>query len=159
MPHLTNWFSVLENCTVGISSDMLHPPAPSGQTETKPAMSKTPPVIPTVTETTPPPHVYVCSADLHQCTKVPLKIHSVDTGTVNTQVQTYAQIPIYAQIPAMSSYLLYSSLMFCCSQAPCSAMISITPVLGRDTNYFHKPSNISEGSNEVAAFDLLAQVS
>ena len=25
--------------------------------------------------------MYVCSADLCQCTKVPLKIHSVDTGT------------------------------------------------------------------------------
>ena len=60
---------------------MLHPPAPSGQTETKPAMSKTPTVIPTISETDPPPHVYVCSADLCQCTKVPLKICSVDTGT------------------------------------------------------------------------------
>ena len=81
MPCLTNWFSVLENCTVGITSDMLHPLAPSGQTETKHAMSKTPPVITTVSETDLPPHVYVCSADLHRCTKVPLKICSVDTGT------------------------------------------------------------------------------
>ena len=81
MPRLTNWFSVLENYTVGITSDMLHPPAPSGQTETKPAMSKTPPVIPTISETNPPPPVYVHSTDLCQCTKVPLKIHSVDTGT------------------------------------------------------------------------------
>ena len=81
MPRLTNWFSVLENCTVGITSDMLHPPAPSGQTETKPGMSKTPPVIPTASETDSPPHIYVCSADLRQCTKVPLKIRSVDTGT------------------------------------------------------------------------------
>ena len=60
---------------------MLHPPAPSGQTETKPAMSKTPPVIPTISETNLTPCVYVRSADLHQCTKVPLKICSVDTGT------------------------------------------------------------------------------
>ena len=81
MPCLTNRFSVLENWTVGITSDILHFPAPSGQTETKPAMSKTPPVIPTASETDPPPHIYVCSADLCRCTKVPLKIHSVDTGT------------------------------------------------------------------------------
>ena len=60
---------------------MLHPPAPSGQTETNPAMSKTPPVIPIVSETDLPPRVYVCSADLRRCTKVPLKIRSVDTGT------------------------------------------------------------------------------
>ena len=80
MPHLTNQFSVLENCTVGITSDMLHPPAPSGQTETKPTMSKTSPVIPTISETDLPPHVYVHSADLHWCTKVTLKICSVDTG-------------------------------------------------------------------------------
>ena len=58
MPHLTNQFSVLENCTVGITSDMLHSPPLSGWTETKPAMSKTPPVTPTVSETNPPPHVY-----------------------------------------------------------------------------------------------------
>ena len=49
---------------------MLHTPAPSGQTETKPAMSKTPPVIPTISETDLPPCVYVHSADLRQCTKV-----------------------------------------------------------------------------------------
>ena len=60
---------------------MLHPPAQSGQTETKPAMSKTPPVIPTISETNLPPHVYVRSTDLRRCTKVPLNICSVDTGT------------------------------------------------------------------------------
>ena len=81
MPRLTNWFSALENCTVGITSDMLHPPAFSGQTETKPAMSKTPPVIQTASETDSPPRIYVRSADLRRCTKVPLKIRSVDTGT------------------------------------------------------------------------------
>ena len=44
-------------------------------------MLKTPPVIPTVSETNPPPCVYVHSADLRRCTKVPLKICFVDTGT------------------------------------------------------------------------------
>ena len=79
----------------------------------------------------------------------------------------------------MSSYPLYSSLLFCHSQAPisvtakrpspsqpsahlrhsqapCPATISVTPVLSWDANYFHKPSNISEGSNEVATLDLSA---
>ena len=87
MPRLTNWFSALENCTVGITSDMLHPPAPPGQTETKPAMSKTLPVIPTASETDSPPRIYVRSADLRRCTKVPLKIRSVDTGTPLTSHQ------------------------------------------------------------------------
>ena len=63
MPRSTNRFSVLEKCTVGITNDMLHPPTPSDLTETKPAMSKTPSVIPT-TETDLPPRVYVRSADL-----------------------------------------------------------------------------------------------
>ena len=44
-------------------------------------------VIPTVSETDPPPHVYVHSTDLCQCTKVPLKICSVDTGTPLTSHQ------------------------------------------------------------------------
>ena len=83
---------------------------------------------------------------------------------VNTQVQTYTQIPIHAQIPAYvqlpalfqphvpsqpSTHLHHS-------QAPRPATISITPKLSQDTNYFHKPSNISKGSNEATAFDLLA---
>src|SRR3979490_3618023 len=28
----------------------------------------------------PPPHIYVCSADTRRCTRVPLKVQSVDTG-------------------------------------------------------------------------------
>ena len=80
MPCSTNQFSVLEKCTVGITNNMLHPSTPSELTETKPAMSKTTSVIPT-TETDLPPHIYVCSADLCQCTKVPLKVFSVDTDT------------------------------------------------------------------------------
>ena len=56
----------------------------------------------------------------------------------------------------MSSYLLYSSLVFHHSQVPCPAMISVTPMLGRDANHFHKPSNIFKGGNEAATFDLLA---
>ena len=56
----------------------------------------------------------------------------------------------------MSSYPLYSSLMFHCSQAPLPATISIIPMLSQDANYFRKPSIISEDGNEVAAFDLSA---
>ena len=56
------------------------PPFPIlGQTEIKPAMPANNPTIPT-SEGQPPPHIYVCSTDTHRCTRVPLKIHSVDMG-------------------------------------------------------------------------------
>ena len=56
----------------------------------------------------------------------------------------------------MSSYPLYSSLMFCHSQVPFPATISVTPMLSWNTNYFHQPSNTSEGGNEAAASNLSA---
>ena len=56
-------FSVLEDCTIEITNEMLHPPAIPDQTESKPTMPQTPPTIPTV-ENDPSPHVYVHSADL-----------------------------------------------------------------------------------------------
>ena len=43
-------------------------------------MLQTPPSIPIVENGT-SPHVYVCLEDLWQCTKVPLKVFSVDTGS------------------------------------------------------------------------------
>ena len=73
MPRSTNPFSALETCTVGITRDMLHTPQITDQTETKPAMSQSPP------ESTQPAY-YVRSTDLRRCTKIPLKVHSVDTG-------------------------------------------------------------------------------
>jgi transposase InsO family protein len=79
MPRSTNRFSVLETCTLGITSDMLHPLSIPDRTETTPVMPPTPPTIPTL-ESDPPPRIYVRSADLRHCTKVPLKLRSVDTG-------------------------------------------------------------------------------
>src|SRR3979490_881715 len=71
MPCSTNWFSVLETCTLGITRDMLHPPPIPDQTEIQPAMPEKQP---------PPPHIYVRSADTRRCMRVPLKVQSVDTG-------------------------------------------------------------------------------
>ena len=80
MPHSTNQFSVLETCTLGITRDMLHPPPNPDQTEIRQAMPENKPTISTPEGQPPPPHIYVGSADTHQCTRVPLKIQSVDTG-------------------------------------------------------------------------------
>ena len=83
---------------------------------------------------------------------------------VNTQVRTYTQIPIHAQISAyfqlptlfQPHVLLQPSIHLCRGQAPLPVTIPITPMLGQDTNYFHKPSNISRSSSKAAAFDILA---
>ena len=88
----------------------------------------------------------------------------VKSPSVNTQVWTYAQIPIHAQIPAyvqlpalfQPCVLLQPSAHLHHSQAPHPAMISIAPMLGWNANYFHKPSNSSEGGNEAATFNLSA---
>ena len=79
MPCSTNWFSVLEECTVGVTSGMLCSSISSNQTETNLAM---PGLVPTlsVLENADPPGVYVCSADTCHCTRIPIKIHSVDMG-------------------------------------------------------------------------------
>ena len=88
------------------------------------------------------------------------------TPAVDIQVQTYAQIPIHAQIPA---YVQLPTLFqphvpsqpsahLHCSQVPHPATISIVPVLGQDTNHFHKPSIISEEGNKTAVFALSAPV-
>src|SRR3979490_3075309 len=71
MPRSTYRFSVLETCTLGITRDMLHPPPIPDQTEIRPAMPEKKP---------PPLRIYVCSADTHRCTRIPLKVQSVDTG-------------------------------------------------------------------------------
>src|SRR3979490_1062867 len=71
MPCSTNWFSVLETYTLGITRDMLPPPPIPDQTEIQPAMPEKQP---------PPPHIYIHSADTRRCTRVPLKVQSVDTG-------------------------------------------------------------------------------
>ena len=102
------------------------------------------------------------------CLRVSYGCHKISKSTsldcVNTQIRTYAQIPIRTQIPAyvqlpalfQPRVLSQPSTHLHHSQAPHPAMISITPMLGWDANYFHKPSNISEGSNEAAVFNLSA---
>ena len=79
MPCLTNQFSVLEECTVGVTSDMLCSSISSNQTETNLAM---PGLVPTlsVLENSDPPWVYIRSADTRCYTKIPIKVHSVNTG-------------------------------------------------------------------------------
>ena len=81
-----SWFGVTivtysrsDKCTVGVTSDMLCPSISSNQTETNLAM---PGLVPTllVLENGDPPWVYVHSADTHCCTRILIKIHSVDTG-------------------------------------------------------------------------------
>ena len=79
MPCSTNRFSVLEECTVGVTSDMLHSSISSNQTETNLAMPRLVPTL-LVPENGDPPWVYVCSADTRRCTRIPIKIHSVDMG-------------------------------------------------------------------------------
>ena len=79
MPRLTNRFSVLETCISENTSDMLHPSSTSDHPETITAMPPTPSSIP-ITKSDPPSHLYVHSADIHCCIKIPLKLHSVDTG-------------------------------------------------------------------------------
>ena len=61
MPRSTNWFSVLETCTLEITRDMLHPPPIPDQTENQPAMPENKPTIPTPAGQPPPPHIYVRS--------------------------------------------------------------------------------------------------
>ena len=79
MPCSTNRFSVLEECTVGVTSDMLCSSISSNQTETNLAM---PGLVPTlsVPENSDPPGVYVCSADTCCYTRIPIIIHLVDMG-------------------------------------------------------------------------------
>ena len=70
----------------------------------------------------------------------------------------HAQIPAYVQLPTLFQphVLSQPSAHLHHSQAPHPATISVTPVLSREANYFHKPSNISEGGNKAAMFDLSA---
>ena len=79
MPCSTNRFSVLERCTIGLTSDMLHPIVTSDQTENPQAMPENPLPTPTA-QMHSLAHAYVRSADTCHCTRIPLKIHSVDTG-------------------------------------------------------------------------------
>ena len=58
---------------------MLHPIVTSDLTENPQAMPENP--LPTPTpQMHSLSHAYVCSADTRRCTRIPLKIHSVDTG-------------------------------------------------------------------------------
>ena len=58
---------------------MLHPIVTSSRTENPQAMPETP--LPTLTaQMHSLAHAYVRSADTRRCTRIPLKIHSVDTG-------------------------------------------------------------------------------
>ena len=79
MPCSTNWFSILERCTIGLTNDMLHPIITLDWTENPQAMPENPLPTPTA-QMHSLAHAYVHSADTHRCTRIPLKIHSVDTG-------------------------------------------------------------------------------
>ena len=64
---------------IGLTSDILHPIVTSDWTETPQAMPDN--SSPTSTaQMQSLAHAYVCSADPCHCTRIPLKIHSVDTG-------------------------------------------------------------------------------
>src|SRR3979490_3149819 len=65
---------------LGIKRDMLHPPPIPDQTEIQPAMPENTPTILTPERQPPPLCTYVCSADTRRCTRVLLKVQSVDTG-------------------------------------------------------------------------------
>ena len=79
MPCLTNGFSVLEECTVGVTRDMLCSSISLNQTETNLAMLRLVPT-PLVLENSDPPGAYVYSVDTRRCTRILIKTHSVDTG-------------------------------------------------------------------------------
>ena len=97
---------------------------------------------------------YVKACDLCNCTKT---FCNTQTRT-HAQIHIHAQIPAYVQLPALFQPHVPSqpSTHLHHSQAPHPATISVTPVLSRDANYFHKPSNISKGSNKAAMLDLSA---
>ena len=79
MPCSTNQFSVLERCTIGLTNDMLHPIVTLDRTENSQAMPENP--LPTpISQMHSLAYAYIHSADIRCCTRIPLKIHSVDTG-------------------------------------------------------------------------------
>ena len=79
MPCSTNQFSVLERCTIGLTNDMLHPIVTSDWVGNPQAMPENPLPTPTA-QMHSLAHAYVRSADTHRYTRIPFKIHSVDTG-------------------------------------------------------------------------------